>query len=383
MESRRTANHFTKLSINLLFMSVTTSPVISDSRKIVSFDALHRFTAKAFQKAGLSEADARTGADVLVLTDAWGTFTHGTKSVRGYLRRLKAGGLRPNGKPHVAAEGPAWAIVDGDSSLGMVTSSFAMQTAMAKARNCGIAYVGVRNSCHYGAAGCYAWQAARDGFIGLSMANDVPTVAAPGSREAITGSNPISYAVPAGRHRAIMLDMSVATVAGGKVYAARTRGEQIPDNWLVGANGKPTTDPSQFPQVGALQPAAGHKGYGIALLIEALAGVLTGASITWKVGSWMHDDGTKPTDHGAAFIAVHLDVMMPAGQFAQRIEGLIEEIHNAPKAEGSDRIYVPGEMEWERCDRAMRDGISLPPDVYASLQEAAMMSGLSLENELK
>src|ERR1700744_2458283 len=194
---------------------------------LVSFDALRQFTAKAFRLARMSEADAIIWADVLVLTDAWGTFTHGTKSVRGYLRRLKLGGLRPKGKPNVVSEGPAWAIVDGDSALGMVISTYAMQVAMNKAKACGIGYVGVRNSCHYGAAGCYAWQAAREGFIGLSMANDNPSVAAPGSRGAVTGSSPLSYAVPAGRYRPVMLDMSVATVAGGKVYAARTRGEQI------------------------------------------------------------------------------------------------------------------------------------------------------------
>ncbi len=356
---------------------------ISRSIHVVSYEALHNFTTKAFRQVGLADADARTAADVLVLTDAWGTFTHGTKSIRGYLRRLKAGGLRSRGKPHVATEGLAWAIVDGDSSLGMVTSTFAMQTALVKARACGIGFVGVRNSCHYGAAGCYAWQAAKQGFIGLSMANDIPSVAAPGSRGAITGSNPISYAVPAGRHPAIMLDMSVATVAGGKVYAARTRGEQIPDNWLLGADGRPTTDPSGYPQTGALQPAAGHKGYGIALLIETLSGVLTGASITWKVGSWLHDDGMKPTEHGASFIAIDVAAMMPTGQFVQRMEGLIDEIHNATRADGVDRIYVPGEMEWERYERAMQEGLALPSDVYDSLQESAVMSGLDLEKELK
>ena len=364
-------------------MNATKASVTSNSNRVVSYEALHRFTAKAFQRSGLSEADANIGADVLALTDSWGTYTHGTKNLRGYLRRLQIGGLRPQGKPHVASEGPAWAIVDGDSSLGMITSTFAMRIAVAKARSSGIAYVGVRNSCHYGAAGCYAWQAAREGLIGLSMANDTPSVAAPGSRGAITGSNPISYAVPAGRYRAILLDMSIATVAGGKVYAARTRGEQIPDSWLVGADGKPTTDPGGYPEIGALQPAAGHKGYGISLLIESLAGALSGAAITWAVGSWLWDDGTKPTDHGAGFIAIDVNSIMPAAKFTQRIEDLVEEIHKAPRADGTDRIYVPGEMEWERCDRAMREGIVLPSDVVASLQEAAMMSGLDLEKELK
>ena len=343
----------------------------------VPFEALHSFCKQAFEKAGLSSADATTGADVLSTTDTWGVFTHGTKALAGYLRRLREGGLRPRGVPRVIAQGGAWAIVDGDSSLGMVTSVFAVRTAIAKAKEQGIAYVGVRNSCHFGAAGYYTWLAAHEGLIGIAMANDIPSVAAPGSRGAITGSNPISYAVPAGRYRPMLLDMSTATVAGGKVYAARMRGEPIPDTWLLGADGKPTTDPGGYPQVGALQPAAGHKGYGLSLLIETLSGLLSGAQFTWRVGNWMWDDGKQLTNHGAAFIAININAIMPAEQFAHRMESLIDEIHAAPLADGASRLRVPGEIEWEHSDRAMKQGIGLPEDVLANLRKAADLAGLS------
>jgi len=345
--------------------------------RLVTFDALHAFTMNALQATGMPEAPARTGADVLATTDAWGVFTHGTKALAGYVRRLQAGGLQPRGQPRVAAEGGAWAIVDGDSTLGMVASVFAVQVAIAKARQQGIAYVGVRNSCHFGAAGYYTWLAAREGLIGMAMANDIPSVAAPGSRGAITGSNPISYAVPAGRYRPMLLDMSTATVAGGKVYAAKMRGESIPENWLVGADGKPTTDPSGFPEIGALQPAAGHKGYGLALLIETLSGLLTGAAFTWRVGSWMWDEPHTPTNHGAAFIVIDTNAVMPAAQFAARMEALIDEIHAAPLADDATPLRVPGEIEWERHQLAMRDGIRLPEDVVATLRKAAAATGLS------
>jgi len=188
----------------------------------ISLPQLRAFCRDAFARTGLSDPDADTGAEVLSTTDGWGVFTHGSKALRGYLRRLRAGGLRPGGRPAIAAEGPAWAIVDGDSALGMVTSVFAMTTAIGKARQAGVGYVGVRNSSHFGAAGYYAALAARAGLVGLAMANDIPSVAAPGSRTAVTGSNPLAYAVPAGRHPPLMLDMSIATVAGGKVYAAPT-----------------------------------------------------------------------------------------------------------------------------------------------------------------
>jgi LDH2 family malate/lactate/ureidoglycolate dehydrogenase len=331
----------------------------------------------------LQRAAQRATYDVLVMTDAWGVFTHGTKALAGYLRRLKLGGLRPQGRPHIAAEGGAWATIDGDSSLGMITSTFAMNTAIRKAKEQGVAYVGVRNSCHFGAAGYYTWLAAREGLIGLAMANDIPSVAAPGSRGPITGSNPISYAVPAGRHPPLLLDISTATVAGGKVYTARTRGERIPDTWLLDGEGKPTTDPSGYPDVGALQPAAGHKGYGISLLIETLSGIVTGAGFTWQIGSWMWDDGTKPTKHGAAFLAIKTDLVMPAAQFGKRMEALVDEIHAAPRAAGVERLYVPGEMEWERHAHALRHGIALPDDVVVTLKKAAELAGLDLNNIYK
>ena len=201
------------------------------------------------------------------------------------------------------AEGPAWAVLDGDSALGMVTSVFAMTTAIGKARQAGVGYVGVRNSSHFGAAGDYASLAARAGFIGLAMANDIPSVAAPGSRTAVTGSNPLAYAVPAGKHPPLMLDMSIATVAGGKVYAARERGEPIPATWLIGEDGLPTDDPASYPERSVLTPAAAHKGFGLALLIESLAGCLSGAAATWQIRSWLRDDPALPTGHGAAFLA--------------------------------------------------------------------------------
>ncbi|MGA2512870.1 MAG: Ldh family oxidoreductase [Candidatus Limnocylindrales bacterium] len=354
----------------------------ADFGMTVDYASLNGFCAELLRRAGLCEADARLGADVLATTDAWGVFTHGTKLMRGYLKRLLAGGLKPRGRPAVVAEGGAWAVVDGDSALGMVTSVFAMRTAMAKARANGIGYSGVRNTCHFGAAGYYSVLAAKEGLVGLCMANDLPSVAAPGSRGAVTGTNPISYAIPSGRYRPMFLDMSIATVAGGKVYAAKERGEPVPDTWLIGADGRPTTDPSRYPSAGALAPAAGHKGYGLALLIETLSGVLTGAGFTWGVRSWMTDDPALPTNHGAAFLAIDCDALMPSGEFASRMEKLIDEIHAAPRAAGIERIYVPGEKEWDRYDDAMATGITLPPDVVHSLREAAAVFGLDLERDL-
>jgi LDH2 family malate/lactate/ureidoglycolate dehydrogenase len=347
----------------------------------ISADDLHGFCVAALTSVGVDAADADTTATALVTADTWGTFTHGVKLLRGYVRRLRGGGLRATGRPSVVADGPAWAIVDGDSALGAVTSVLAMRTAIAKARGCGIGYAGVRNSCHFGAAGYYASLAAAEGLIGLAMANDTPSVTAPGARGAITGSNPLAFAVPTGSGQPILLDMATSTVAGGKVAAAHALGKSIPDHWAVDGDGQPTTDPGDFLRGGALRPMAAHKGYGLALLIETLSAALTGAAVTRQVVSWVLDDPAVPTGHGAAFLAIDVSALMPPETFRHRIDRMAQEIRQAPKAAGAERIYLPGEMEWEQRERALAEGVLLPPDVVESITALADDLGISLSGD--
>jgi ureidoglycolate dehydrogenase (NAD+) len=339
---------------------------------------LHDFCVNALTQIGVGVTDARTTADVLVTTDTWGTFTHGTKALRPYIRRLRGGGLRTNGTPRVVDEGPGWAMVDGDSSLGMVSSVFAMNTALAKAATAGIALVGLRNNCHYGAAGYYAAMAIEKNMIGFSMANDIPTVNGPGARGAVMGSNPFGFAAPAGREKPILLDMATSTVAGGKVFAAAALGKPIPGQWLLDANAQATTDPTLFSHAASLTPLGGYKGFGLAFLIEVLSAILTGAAIRWQVLSWTFSDPSKPTGHGAAFIAINIAPFMPVEQFKERMDQTIREIRASEKADGAERIYLPGEMEWERREKALVEGIDLPDDVVASLRDLGQDLSLDL-----
>ena len=340
---------------------------------------LHSFCVEALTKVGVGQSDASTTADVLVTTDTWGTFTHGTKALRAYIRRLRGGGLRRNGQPRVIAEGPAWAMVDGDSSLGMVSSVFAMRIAMDKAATAGIALVGLRNNCHYGAAGYYASMAIEKNMIGISMANDIPTVNAPGARGSVLGSNPFAFAAPAQDEKPILLDMATSTVAGGKVFAAAALGKTIPGHWLLDTEAKPTTDPTLFSHAASLTPLGGYKGYGIAFMIEVLSAILTGAAIRWQVLSWTFSAPSMPTGHGAAFFAINIAAFLPVEQFKQRMDQTIREIRATEKAGGADRVYLPGEIEWERREKALAAGIDLPDDVVASLRGLAEDLDLDLD----
>jgi LDH2 family malate/lactate/ureidoglycolate dehydrogenase len=349
-----------------------------ENPKPIAVDDLQSFSADVLRRLKLSDVHARITAEALVTTDSWGVFTHGTKLLPGYARRVRGGGIRADAEPEVVRQGPGWAIVDARSTMGQVSSAFAMRTAVEKARSAGIAYVGVRNGNHFGAAGYYAWLAARDGLIGMAMSNDIPSVAAPGSRIAVTGSNPIAYAVPAGEHDPILLDVATSTVAGGKVYAARVAGKPIPPDWLIGSDGLPTTDGSLYPQKAVLTPMAGHKGYGIALLVESLSGILSGAAITWQVGTWIFGDPALPTNHGAAFLAFDPSAMGPIDEFRRRVDGLIREIHAVPTAPGVDRVLVPGEAEWARRRKALSEGIPLPAEPRELLRKLGSEVGLSL-----
>jgi ureidoglycolate dehydrogenase (NAD+) len=346
------------------------------STKAISIPALKEFCVSALTRVGLSQVDAETTATALVTTDAMGVFTHGTKLLAGYLNRLKGGGYRPAGVPKIEREGLGWALIDGDSALGQVGSSFAMKTAMEKARKVGIAYVGLRNTGHIGAAGYYAAVAAREGFIGMITGNDIPSVAAPGSRGAVLGSNPIAYGIPVGKRDPIILDMATAAVAGGKIYAAMQRGEKIPPTWLIDLEGKPTTDGTLYPAQASLAPMAGHTGYGFGLWCEILSAILPGGHMTWQVGSWLFDEPAKPSLHNASFIAIDVGAMVPLEQFEERLQRLIDEIHATKTAEGIERVLLPGEREWGLYQRAQSAGIVLPQDVMDKITQAAAHAGL-------
>ncbi len=345
----------------------------------ISFEQLSRFVVRCLQQAGVTASAASDVAAALVTTDAMGVFTHGTKLLSGYIKKLHGGGYVATAQPLIERQGPGWAIIDGQSALGQISSLFAVRTAIQKAKQVGIAYVGLKNSGHIGAAGYFASLAAREGLIAMVTGNDIPSVAAPGSRSAVLGSNPLAYGIPVESGDPILLDIATAAVASGKVYAALQRGEPIPNTWLIGPDGQPTTDGTLYPQYAALAPMAGHKGYGFGLWCEVLSAILPGGNMTWQVGSWMFDEASRPSWHNASFTVIDIATMTSPGEFQQRLNELINEIHAAPTAEGIDRVLLPGEREWNNYRHALAHGIDLPDDVRVKLRLATELTGVPFE----
>ena len=347
------------------------------SKRVFAAD-LTNFCLEALTKAGIKPHDAQIIADVLVMTDAWGVFSHGTGALLNYINAMQTGGIDPAAAPEVIAEGPGWAIVDGHSSMGMLSGSLAMNLAIQKARDNTISWVGVRNSSHFGAAGYYANLAVRHDMVGIAMSNADPNMVAPGARGHVIGNNPIAYAVPAGDEQPLLLDIALSATAAGKIFAMKSLGQPIPPTWLTNAEGLPTSEVGDWPNSGSMMPMAGHKGYGIALLIEVLAGVLPGAGVLGEVKSWVfHPE--QASRLGQAFMAINVGSIIPIKLFKQRVDQVIREIRHSPIAKSADRIYVPGEIEWEKKDDALRNGIQLPEQVMAALCKVGESLGLDTQ----
>ena len=336
---------------------------------------LEAFCVAAMRKSGLSEEDAKLTANVFVTTDTWGTFTHGTRQIRGLMKIARAGRLKVEAQETIVGEGPSWAIIDACDGMPPSISCRAVDLAIRKAGETGMAYIGIRGSSHYGAAGFYANMIAEHGMIGMSSCNVEPCMTVPGGKAKMLGTNPIAYAAPTGTGHTVMLDIATSAVAATKIFAARNEGRSIPDNWLVDENGVPTTDPNNYPEQGAQLPMAGHKGYGLAVWVEILTAVLTGSAMMSQVHSWAADL-PEPSNQGHSFIAINVGAMMPPDEFNGRMQHMCQELKSAPTAAGTDRIYLPGEMEWDRRDKALVEGMVLPEDVLISLR------GLAEDSEL-
>ena len=341
--------------------------------KAISVSELTRFSKEAFEKAGITKENAAQAADVLVTTDTFGVLSHGTKNMYQYIEKMRVGGLDAKAEPTVEAEGPSWAIINGNDALGMLSASAAMNLAVEKAKKTGIAYVGVKNSCHFGAAGYYANLAAKQGMIGLSMSNADPNMAIPGSRDVAIGNNPFSFAVPLKNGKSVFLDIALSGAAALKIVMAREKGQQVPPGFLIDAEGLPTTDPSGFPYESHLLPMAAHKGYGFAIMVETLASVLTGASMLSQVVSW----NLKLSDKnrvGHAFIAIDISQMMDPNEFADRMEHVVKELKAAPLAKDAAKIFVPGEMEWARREKALaEDRLELTDAMVENMEKLSEM----------
>ena len=263
-----------------------------------------------------------------------------------YADRIQAGGFKANAKPQIISEQEGSALLDGGHGMGQVAAMSAMNLAINKARKTGVALVSVKNSNHFGASAFYALQACAHKMIGLAATNAGPSMAPTGGREGRLGNNAFAISVPAGKSSPIVLDMATGAVAWGKIFVAQQEAKKIPTTWALDKNGVPTDDPNAAAHQGLIQPFGGYKGYGLSLLIDILTGVLSGSGFSTQVKSLYKELGS-PAQVGHLCVALRLESFMAVREFEERMEAIIQLMHSCPVAPGVERIFVPGEIEFE------------------------------------
>ncbi|MDD5191087.1 MAG: Ldh family oxidoreductase [Dehalococcoidales bacterium] len=345
---------------------------------LVQPEPLRQFCIEALKKAGIPDEDACIVAGIQLEADLRGVHSHGSIAIIGYAGRIKAGGNKANPNIHIISEAPAYALVDGDDGLGQIVAYRAMEICIRKAKATGLACVGVNNSSHFGAAASYAMMALKENLIGVATTNAAAIIPPTGGKTGIFGTNPISVAVPTGHSFPVVLDMATSTVATQKIVQAYREGQKIPAGWGMDKEGNTTTDPLTALTSGIQPPLGGYKGYGLAMIVEILAGVMTSARFgrategkNWALGNHLNV--------GHFFIALNPAMFLPLDEFKSRVEQLITDVKSVQLIEGTQKVYVPGEIEWEKRNKYLKEGIPYPPAALAQLEKFGQEIGVGVK----
>jgi len=327
-------------------------------------EPLSQFCVQLFEKAGVPTEDAKVLMDNLIEADLRGVDTHGVTRIAIYIERLQAGSVKAKPQMKILRETPVSAILDGDHGLGQVISAKAMEMAIEKAKKGVFGLVGVRNSTHNGAMAFFANMAVKEDLIGIGLTNTVPLMAVTGGNQAMIGNNPLSIAAPAGAEKPVIFDMACSIAARGKIILAAKKGEKIPLGWANDKDGLPTED-AKAALEGLILPVGEHKGYGLALMVDVLSGVLMGANFGPEVGPLYNNPGAQGIGHLLA--AINIEAFIPLAEFKARMDKMIRDIKNSKKAKGAEEIFLPGEIEMGIEAKRRQEGIPLSRAVYDEL----------------
>lgn len=342
---------------------------------------LKDFAREIFIKIGCSDADASLAAEVLLSADRRGIDSHGIARLSGYVRLWQAGRLNPSPAIKVVHETPSTAVVDGDKGLGLVVAPKAMEIAISKAAEVGSGWVSVRNSNHFGIAGYHAMMALPSDMIGMAMTNASPLVAPTFSLDRLLGTNPIAVAVPAGEEAPFVADMATTTAANGKLEILQRAGRQAPLGWIQDKSGRPSTDPHELKNGGALIPLGSdyehgsHKGYCLGAVVDIFSAVLSGANY----GPWVPPfvaflaPPADPVGEGIGHFlgAMRVDAFRPADDFKKNMDNWIRRFRSSTPAEGHDRVMIPGDPEREMEAHREQHGVPVNPKVLDDLKALA------------
>jgi len=345
---------------------------VSSEDVLVPVDRLRSLVVELLEGLGLPEHHAQDAARALLDADLAGVSTHGVRLLPPYAARLRNGAIAAAPELRVLSRTGAVSVLDGGNGLGQVVAPWAVRHSIEVARELGAAVTTVRRSNHLGALGSFTRVAAEQGMVCFLSQNTRANMAPAGGRQAAVGNNPFSFAVPSGRFP-IVLDLSCSAVARSNIDLAAERGELIPEGWALGPDGQPTTDPRQG-LLGAVLPFAGHKGSGLAVVMGALAGVLSGATFGAAVPPLA--DHTRERDLGHFLLVVDVRALGDADDLGERMDRYVGEISGSAPAPGVDRVRVPGEAADARRRERLQHGIALPATLLETLRDLAGELGI-------
>ncbi len=338
-------------------------------------DVLRRFSNAVFEKAGLTADDAATVTECLIHADLRGHASHGLTRIPIYSERLLAGAVKARPEVTIHRHAPAFLMVDADNGPGPVVTMRALDAAIETAREQGACVAVVGHSNHNGSGSFYVEKAVAAGCLALAMTNAPPSMAVFGGREAVIGTNPITFGTPVAGKTPILLDMATSVVARGKIVEKSKRGEAIPEGWALDGEGRPTTD-ARAAEAGVVLPMSGPKGSALAIMVEVLCGVLSGGRFGAEMGN-LYSDFETPQDVGHFFLLVDASHAPLGATYAARVTALVEDLKASALAEGFDGILMPGELEILRADETQGRGIALPANVVSELAALAERLGVA------
>jgi len=346
----------------------------------VGREALTDFCRAVFERLGLSAADAAHAADVLVAADVRGIPSHGVGRLQRYVNGLRSGQILPDARPETVHETDASIVVDAHGGMGAPVSVRTMRTVIEKAGAVGAAFGCVRDSNHFGIAGYYAMMALEADMLGIAMTNTAALGVPTFGREAMFGTNPIAFAAPAGEENAFVLDMSTTVVSRGKIELMDRAGEALPLGWAVDSTGLPATDAGRIladmldlrgggilPLGGAGEQFGGHKGYGLAVMVDVLCAVLAGA----PSGPQVRDTATSSARVSHFFGAISVSAFRDVAAFKADMNALLTRLRACRPAEGKERVYYAGQKEFEHAELALRLGVPVQRGACEALRAIA------------
>lgn len=341
-------------------------------------DQLRRAGYRLFTAAGCSEEDARSVVDHLVESNLFGHDSHGAIRFYEYLRFIRTGVFRTDARPFVVKDMGCAAVVDGGGALGQIGGTFAAQLAIRKAREHGIGVVALRNCSHLGRIGAYPLQAAREGLIGLAFVNAGRLgyqIAPFGGIDGRLSTNPVAFAAPRPGADPILVDMTTSITAEGKIRLAINQGKSIPEGWIVDAAGNPTTDPRALKAdpPGAILPLggpAGHKGFGLGLMVDVLAGTLSGQGCA--------SGEREMRSNGLLFHVYSIDHFTDRAAYDAEVESLVRHVRSSRPAPGFSEILLPGEPEFRTRRRREAEGIDVDDTTWSQIGEEGRLLGVDV-----